>query len=325
MSSFLSIFVVSLFCSIGLLYLYLKLGSRYKIYDVPNDRSSHHDIVIRGGGLVLLIINIAWILVNPNTFNAMLTASLSIGVLTGFIDDFKGLSTLNRFILYFLAVAIILFGVLELHRFDTLIWIPLFIIILGAVNTYNFMDGINGITALYSIVNLCSSLLILTILDEFSYSLNIVTYIGFFIAFCIFNFRKKALMFLGDSGSVTMGLFAAFLVVFIGIKLNSWSSIILLSVYGVDSVGTIIIRLIKKENIFAAHRSHLYQDLVHINKYSHLKTSVLYSLIQLFINAGLIISYNLGWIEYYAVVVIFLLAFSFYLSKKNIHENNLFK
>ena len=104
----------------------------------------------------------------------MLSVSLSIGVVTGFLDDFKNLKTSTRFVLYLIAVGIILFGVLELQRFDTYIWIPLFIIILGSVNTYNFMDGINGITALYSIVISCSSLLILNSLNEFTFNENII-------------------------------------------------------------------------------------------------------------------------------------------------------
>lgn len=324
MSSFLITFLVALSCSILLLYLYLILGSKFKIYDVPNNRSSHKNRVIRGGGIVLLSINIIWAVFDPSQLNILLSVSLSIGVVTGFLDDFKNLKTITRLILYLIAVGIILFGVLELHRFDTFIWIPLFIIILGSVNTYNFMDGINGITALYSIVILCSSLFFLTSLNEFYFSDNIILYMGFFVAFSIFNFRKKALMFLGDSGSVTMGLFAAFLVVLIGLKINSWSSIILLSVYGVDSVGTIILRLIKKENILEAHRSHLYQDLVHIKKYNHLFTSFLYSGIQLFINMGLMVFYHLGWVEFYAGSILLLLALLFYFLKQYIHGDNLF-
>jgi UDP-GlcNAc:undecaprenyl-phosphate/decaprenyl-phosphate GlcNAc-1-phosphate transferase len=324
MSSFLITFLVALSCSILLLYLYLILGSKFKIYDVPNNRSSHKNSVIRGGGITLLLINIIWVVFDPSQLNILLSVSLSIGVVTGFLDDFKSLNTKTRFILYLIAVAIILFGVLELHRFDTYIWIPLFVIILGSVNTYNFMDGINGITALYSIVILCSSLFFLTSLNEFSFSDNIISYIGFFVAFSVFNFRKKALIFLGDSGSVTMGLFAAFLVVLIGLKINSWSSIILLSVYGVDSVGTIILRLIKKENILEAHRSHLYQDLVHIKKYNHLFTSVLYSGIQLFINIGLMVFYHLGWVEFYAGSILLSLALLFYFLKQYIHGDNLF-
>ena len=324
MSSFVSFLLVTFLCSICLLYLYLKLGSKLNIYDVPNQRSSHFDIVIRGGGIVLLILNLAWILINPNPSNILLSVSLSIGVMTGFVDDFKSLNTRTRFILYLIAVAIILFGVLELHRFDTFIWIPLFIVILGAVNTYNFMDGINGITTLYSVVILSCSLFILNYLEDSSFDLNIISYIGFFIAFAVFNFRHKALMFLGDSGSVAMGLFAAFLVVLIGMKLNSWSSIILLSVYGVDSVGTIVIRLIKRENILEAHRCHLYQDLVHINGHNHLKVSVLYSIVQLFVNAGWMMLYKIEWIEIYAVIVLLLLAIVYYIMKKSIHGDLLF-
>lgn len=310
--------------SIITLYMYYKLGHRFKIYDVPNERSSHQNITIRGGGVVLLILNGMWLFFEPNEANILLSLSISIGVLIGFLDDILTLKTWTRFLVYLLAVCIVLFGVLKLQRFDTFIWIPLIIIILGAVNTYNFMDGINGITALYSIIILGSSYLILNELNIDSWNTCLLLYSCFFVAFSLFNLRLRALMFLGDSGSVAMGLLTAFLVVRIGIQIESWSSIVLLAVYGVDSVGSIIIRLIKKENILTAHRSHLYQDLVHITKWRHISVSLLYALIQLFINIGFFYVLSSKSIEWYAVSILLVLALLFYFIKRSLHGKHLF-
>jgi UDP-GlcNAc:undecaprenyl-phosphate GlcNAc-1-phosphate transferase len=306
------------------LVVYKKLGKRYKIHDEPNERSSHTQIVIRGGGVVLLLLNILMLVVIPSKEIALLSLSLSIAVLTGFVDDIKGLGTGTRFFLYFVTVAILLFGVVTSRFIPIYYFIPLFIVILGAVNTYNFMDGINGMTSLYSIVFLASSGFILWKLEVMSFTIPILLYGSFFIAFTWFNFRKKALLFLGDSGSVAMGLFSALIVLLIGFKLSSMTSIVLLSVYGVDSVGTIILRLIKKENILKAHRSHLYQDLVHLKGYSQLQVSAIYALLQAVINVVYITVFSISGDSSFLFLTLSILALIYVIAKKRIHGKSLF-
>ena len=307
-----------------LLYIYFWIGRRWEVYDVPNERSSHGHVVIRGGGIVLFVLNIFWGYWVGDMTHILLAASLSLGVITGFVDDYKSLHTGIRFILYFIAIALILFGVLELHRFDTWIWAPLLVILLGAVNTYNFMDGINGITALYSIILLGSSVVLLHHFDAAQFDAPILSYLGFFLAFCFFNLRINAKLFLGDAGSVSMGLLAAFLVVFIGIKIGSWTSITLLAAYGVDSVGTIVLRLIKRENILQAHRSHLYQDLVHKKCWNHLAVSGLYAGVQLAINVGFIGLIDTTWGVVYSLGIFIVLTLVYLLIKLKLHGNELF-
>ena len=148
------------------------------------------------------------------------------------------------------------------------------------------MDGVNGITAGYSLVVLLSLLLInqsiVFIDDQF-----IVTFIIADVVFGFFNFRKKAKCFAGDVGSVSI----AFVIVFLLLKLIMLSGnifyILLLSVYGVDSVLTIIYRLRKRENIFEAHRSHLYQWLVKPGPFSHLQITGIYMIVQAAISLGI--------------------------------------
>jgi hypothetical protein len=71
------------------------------------------------------------------------------------------------------------------------------------------------------------------------------------------------------------------------------SLMLLLAVYGVDSVITIILRLLRRENIFQALRSHLYQYLVNTNKLPHLQVAGIYALLQAFIN--ILVLYNLKY------------------------------
>jgi len=82
----------------------------------------------------------------------------------------------------------------------------------------------------------------------------------------------------------------------------------------VDSILTIIHRLIKKENIFSAHRSHLYQYLVNIRQIGHLKIAVIYGLIQLVINILIIYNFQFQYLPFSVIAIITLLplCYSYY-------------
>ena len=113
-------------------------------------------------------------------------------------------------------------------------------------------------------------------------------------------------------------------VIFIGLLIKSTGSfiwILLLAVYGVDSVLTIIHRIIKWENIFEAHRSHLYQYYANIDKTSHLRISTSYALVQLMINVLLIQNYKLELMNEWLLVLIILVPLAvFYIYRKRVFE-----
>ena len=306
---------VSVFICGLLLYLYIKIGGKQKIHDIPNERSSHSRIVIRGGGIILFLVNLFVFSFEPCIDTLVLSLGLSIGVITGFFDDLGGLGTKLRFVSYLIATYFVLFGALPSVGFSLLVWIPLVIVSLGVVNCYNFMDGINGMTASYSIVLLSSSLAISYAIHARQFDHTILLYLAFFIAFLFLNFRKNALLFLGDSGSVTMGLLAAFLIVYFGVYLHTWSTVVLLGVYGVDSVGTIVIRLLKRENIFEAHRSHLYQDLVHKKNWDHRAVSLLYAALQGVLSIGYVLLIHSSYLEIYSACSLVVLTILYTTSK----------
>ena len=100
------------------------------------------------------------------------------------------------------------------------------------------------------------------------------------LVFNFFNFRVKARCFAGDVGSVSI----AFILLFILGRLM-WLTqdvrwIVFLVVYGVDTVLTIIHRLILRENISEPHRKHAYQLLANELKWNHLSVSFLYMILQ---------------------------------------------
>jgi UDP-N-acetylmuramyl pentapeptide phosphotransferase/UDP-N-acetylglucosamine-1-phosphate transferase len=104
------------------------------------------------------------------------------------------------------------------------------------------------------------------------------------VVFGIFNVRKKAKTFAGDVGSISMALFLGYFMIKTILDSGQFGYILFFSVYGVDAIITIVNRLIKKENIFQPHRSHLYQYLANEMGCSHVLVAITYAVLQLGIN-----------------------------------------
>ncbi|WP_423147452.1 MraY family glycosyltransferase [Rubrolithibacter danxiaensis] len=264
--------------------LYFRIAGKYKIIDIPNDRSSHKKFTIRGGGIIFSIAAICWFLLSG--FQApFFIAGLTIISVVSFIDDLEHIHTKIRFVFQLLAVALMLFQLpMEFEWF----WFPvIFLLLVGTINAYNFMDGINGITGLYSIATLLSLLWINTSVGFTDSFLIILTLLSVCV-FGFFNFRRKAICFAGDIGSVSIAFILCFLIINLVIKTGNIAYILILLVYGLDAGTTILFRLVRGENIFEAHRSHFYQYLANERKWSHLSVSLLFAGVQVLFNILLI-------------------------------------
>jgi UDP-N-acetylmuramyl pentapeptide phosphotransferase/UDP-N-acetylglucosamine-1-phosphate transferase len=112
------------------------------------------------------------------------------------------------------------------------------------------------------------------------------------VVFAWFNFRKKALCFAGDVGSISMALALIFPTLLLIKNTNHLLFIGLFGVYGVDAGFTIIHRLIKRENITEAHRQHLFQYLANEAGWSHISVTVLYMVVQVMLSAILIYTWK---------------------------------
>ena len=157
------------------------------------------------------------------------------------------------------------------------------------------MDGINGITALYSIVALISLYYINQSLIFIEPYFILIPLIGVFV-FSFLNIRKRALCFAGDVGSISIAAIILFLLFKLVIHTNNFSYIFLLLVYALDSGATVLRRKLKGENIFKPHKEHLYQQLVHKKGWSHLHVSFVFAMVQLFINISIVFKENVYWV-----------------------------
>ncbi|RDC66028.1 MraY family glycosyltransferase [Adhaeribacter pallidiroseus] len=223
--------------------------------------------------------------------------------LISFWDDISSLPSRVRLLVHLLAVTALLYSV---NAFQSLpIWlIPIvYILIIGIINAYNFMDGINGITGLYSLIILCSLLYVNERIVSFADSAFIICPIIASIVFLFFNFRKKAKCFAGDVGSVSIGFWILALLLMLILKTESLTYILFLAVYGVDTVLTIIHRLLLRQNIFEPHRLHFYQILANERKVPHLIVSALYALVQLLVNCLVLFS-SLDFIYIFILVAL---------------------
>lgn len=278
-------YLILTFILISSILVYFKIADYFNIIDKPNQRSSHSSIVIRGGGVVfyvgVLLYNLFYGFQYPWFF-----AGLTLIAVISFLDDLKEVNRKLRLAVHFTAMALMFF---EWGLFTGL---PLWYIVLalvfctGIINAYNFMDGINGITGGYSLVLLAAlawiNLYSIKFIDPTFLTITAIAV----IIFNFFNFRTKARCFMGDVGSVSIAFILVFALGRLIILTGDLSYIILMAVYGVDSVFTIIHRLMLRENIFQAHRKHLYQLMANELKIQHVLVSLVYMAVQSVIIIG---------------------------------------
>ncbi|WP_348823522.1 MraY family glycosyltransferase [Flavobacterium aestuarii] len=303
------IILLLLFISIELIYF--KIADHFNIIDKPNSRSSHSSITLRGGGIIFPIaILIACFL---GYVSWVVTIAVVLVALVSFIDDVKPLSQLPRFICHAIAIALIFY---DLGFLSQAVWVLpiIFVLTIGWVNIFNFMDGINGITVLYAFITILS----LSFVEINKESLPLLITMGLSCgAFGFFNVRKKAKTFAGDVGSISMALFLGYFMLKTIFETNQIGYLLFFSVYGLDGIITIFTRIKKKENIFQPHRSHLYQYLANELGYSHISVSILYSGIQLLINILLLYLDKAGALTLPLIVSFLLFQIVFYLWIRN--------
>ena len=307
---------------------YFRIADYFNIIDKPNERSSHTKVVLRGGGIIFLIGAWIWSAFFGFQYPWFLAAvTLAAGV--SFVDDVHSLPDSVRLVVQFIAMGLMFYQLDMIHV--NLWWavILALIVCVGATNIYNFMDGINGITAGYSLAVLIP-LLLLSLVDEFVESSFILVTILSVLVFSYFNFRpkNKAKCFAGDVGSVGIALILLFMIGCLIMRTRDITWLIFLVVYGVDGCCTIVHRIMLHEHLGEAHRKHAYQIMANELGMSHVAVSLLYMAIQLVIS--LVMVYLIPktvvahWFYLIAVIMILVIAYVLFMKKYyHLHEEYL--
>lgn len=319
--------------------VYFKIADKCNIIDKPNERSSHTRIVLRGGGIIFTIGLWIWSAFYGFQYPWLLAAvTLAAGV--SFVDDIHSLPDSVRLVAQFAAMGLLLTQlVLDNGQLAMPWWgwalagIAALIVMVGATNIYNFMDGINGITAGYSLAVLIPLLLLNRMSDvtgTFVDGSLIVVTIMSVLVFSFFNFRpkNKAKCFAGDVGSVGIAFILLFLIGCLVMKTGDVTWLVFLLVYGIDGCCTILHRIMLHENLGEAHRKHAYQLMANELKMGHVTVSLIYFGLQLVIS--LVMVYLIPntvlahWIYLVVVAIVLALAYLLFMKKYyHLHEEYL--
>lgn len=245
--------------------------------DQPNHRSMHTEAVPTGAGVVIALVMVFGF-VGVYQFWPATSLLYAAGITTilaaiGWWDDKRFMPPKARLLLFFtLAVGLVTFvGQVTEIQFDSAqtLKIPfVFAAILTAVgfvwvvNLYNFMDGMDGLAGLQTIIAAAFFANWFFHAGDDAMTVVCLLVIASSLGFLVFNW-SPAKVFMGDVGSLPIGGFFAILTV-VGMSQYNFSVIgcaLLLGVFVFDATFTVLRRLIKGEKVFEAHRSHLYQRL----------------------------------------------------------------
>lgn len=309
-----------------IMLLYFKVADHYNIIDKPNLRSSHTEITLRGGGIIFWFSALLYFVQHIQTTFFFFTG-ITLVSLVSFWDDIQSLSNKIRISIHFLAITLIF---VDLNLFHLMpIWgVGLtYVLAIGLINAYNFMDGINGITGLYTLVVMGSLLYVNTKIQLFTDGAFMKYVMLASLVFLFFNYRKKAKCFAGDVGSIAIAFWVIYLILKLILVTESIVWLLFLAVYGVDAVCTILHRLYLKQNIFEAHRLHLYQVLSNEYKIQHRLVSLLYAIIQTGISFLVIFLYqkvqdSLVFLIVILPLLLFYSAKFYLLNKSNLRLNH---
>ena len=329
--------------------IYFKIADKCNIIDRPNERSSHSTIVLRGGGVIFAFSMIVWAVMmafqgNDITRYLLFLCRLVLIAGVSFWDDVHSLPDSVRLVVQFIATALMFWSIAM--GSDLLTGLPWYwvlalgvvalIVFVGATDVINFMDGINGITAGYSLAVLVPLALVnastgsATAAAGFIEPSYLIVAILGVLVFSFFNFRPKgkAKCFAGDVGSIGIAFIMLFAIGSLIAKTGDVTWLVFLLVYGVDGVCTIIHRVMLHEHIGEAHRKHAYQLMCNELKIGHVKISVLYMCLQLVVSLGFIYlcpnTVLAHWVYVICAAVVLVVAYVVFMKKYyHLHEEYL--
>lgn len=270
-----------------LVYLYTRWAVARGVLDIPNARSSHARPVPRGGGLVIVVlVSAAMLLLGRADWGGqrlILPAVLAAGIAAiSFLDDLKGVPIMIRLFAQIGSALAILWWIrthempliplvesLLLGGFLLVLWV------VGFTNAFNFMDGIDGIAATQALIAALWWMLASAAMGGANLWLSAVV-VGSCVGFLAHNWPPAG-VFMGDVGSAFLGFTIASMSVIDQNNIPNLSLCIALCVWPfiADTTGTLVMRIFRREPFLKAHSSHVYQRLVQ-SGFGHQSVTLLY-------------------------------------------------
>lgn len=311
-------FLISLF-----LVFIIKQNFSKQLLDIPNERSSHVNPTPRGGGLGFVITFIIGIIIvnllpissiKSDIFLPLILLPLTI---IGFLDDRYNLPSILRYGVQFSVAifAVIRYGIFPMSWLTNLgiagTIVATLLTIIGftaLINFYNFMDGLDGIVAGVCVLQFS---FLAIYFNQYEWLILVFALLGF-----LYWNWSPAKIFMGDVGSTFLGGAIAIALLQNSANVNlSWSAIFITLPLAGDAIYTIICRLIRKENVFQAHRTHIYQRLQQFG-WNHQKVALTYILITLMMSLSIFYFDFYGALFSLFLTIILIIISEFYLKLK---------
>lgn len=277
-----------------------SIALKLNLSDAPDNRSSHTAPVPTFGGIIFYVSYIIILFfaqyLDVNHVSVTLLASISILFFTGLLDDFKNLSPKIKFLFQIIGVAILMFQpdfrIVSLHGFMGVYEIPLAISVAGSmffllalINAFNLIDGIDGLSGITGIIIASFYSFMLFNLGHYFYlSISLAT-IGTLLAFLRFNFSIKRKIFMGDTGSLVIGLVLGLLTLKLmavgdaahnSLSFNRGQLPLFLAgvlfIPTLDTIRVMLLRFTRGVSMFKPDRNHIHHILIDFG-FSHRRAS----------------------------------------------------
>ncbi|MBV9240373.1 MAG: glycosyltransferase family 4 protein [Acidobacteria bacterium] len=283
-----------------------RAGRKRNRVAVPNERSLHSEPVPYGAGLVIAVTCIvAYPAISyfvSDTFSWGYFTGACLITLVSYLDDVFSVPFFVRLLVHSLAAVLLIFDVDTWHGITALgnihlgLWgyVITFLWIVWMVNAYNFMDGIDGLAGLQSLTAATGWLLLAYAINMPALYLFAGVLAASSLGFLLHNWHP-ARIFMGDVGSAFLGYtFAALPLIARHMAEKGWdllpiAALLFVWFFMFDSTVTVIRRLFRGENVFSAHREHLFQRLVS-SGLTHTRVTVVYGVLATLLSLSVLTS-----------------------------------
>lgn len=331
-------FFISMGCGFVAIPLIVKFCKKKELYDHPDQRKVHKCSVPRLGGICfipsMLISSVIMVSVfNQNVVNNEITISLwsvyffvSLMLVygVGLIDDIVSLRPLTKLVVQVIAASLLpaaslyinnMYGFLGIHEIPYWVGAPLTVLVIVFIdNAMNLIDGIDGLSAGLSLIALAGFLFCFAREGVVTYSILIAGLMGVLVSFLYFNLfgdrHKRGLkIFMGDSGSLTLGFILGFLFVKFSMfnpsvmpfrKDSLMLSCTLLAIPILDVCRIVIVRMLHRKPLFGADKNHIHHKLMRAGLSQHQALATVLLLALLFIAAN----YIVFGLMYFSMIVV---------------------
>jgi len=286
-------FILIFLLSLVLINIIQKKATLFGLVDIPNNRSSHINNTPRGAGIgFYLAVVLTLLLFNFNIILSYLWTSLAIFsvFVIGALDDYQDTSPKIKFFVIFLGTFLLAIDNIVIRELGTFFayelslgWLALpftAFALIAFTNALNLIDGLDGLAGTISIVILGSFFSIGYNNDDFFMMLLSGAFISALLAFLIFNWHPASI-FMGDSGSLTLGFIISVLAIKSLVYMPAISILFLTAIPILDTCIVVILRRRSGRSLFSADRCHIHHILKEFFAENTQKTVILLVVLQI--------------------------------------------